>query len=114
MKKVDMSTILLVWIKSKVAKDVSSAIVLKQFTLASTINSLFVGRKEKLGQLNDSNISFSIQYCLSKKTHLNTRWYKHTDSCKMFIVTSYFVFLISVFKSNVHKSDCCQIQNQNV
>ena len=73
-----------------------------------------VGRKEKLGQLNDSNISFSIQYCLSKKTHLNTRWYKHTDSCKMFIVTSYFVFLISVFKSNVHKSDCCQIQNQNV
>ena len=72
-----MSTILLVWIKSIVAKDVSSAIVLKQFTLASTINSLFVGRKEKLGQLNDSNISFSIEYCLSKKTHLNTRWYKH-------------------------------------
>ena len=68
MKKVDMSTILLVQIKSKVAKDVSSAIVLKQFTLASTINSLLVGGKEKLGQLNVTKVFLVL---LDKKeTHL--------------------------------------------
>ena len=82
---VDMPTIFLVWIKYKVAKDVSSAIVLKQFTLASTVNSLLVGRKEKLGQLNVTKVFLVV---LDKKeTHLR---FDFGDTISMVNIDSFF------------------------